>query len=97
MTRQAGPVARSLGDAASRELVFGDPDFERLAGLSNGHLHNLRRSPAYRAAHPVVEPTRASKVPIGQRRRPDPQGRPGFLRVDTVPARTASTLASSTG
>jgi transposase InsO family protein len=23
-------------------------------------------------------------VPIGERRRPDPQGRPGYLRVDTV-------------
>lgn len=24
------------------------------------------------------------KVTIGERRRPDPQGRPGYLRIDTV-------------
>jgi len=64
--------------------VFGDPDFERLAGLSNGHLYNLRRSRTYRAARTTVEPTRPVRVRIGERRRPDPQGRPGFLRVDTV-------------
>jgi hypothetical protein len=32
----------------------------------------------------VFEPTRSSPVSIGERRKPDPQGRPGFLRVDTV-------------
>jgi len=64
--------------------VFGDRDFERLAGLSNGHLYNLRRSRTYRAVRTTVEPTRAAKVAIGERRRPDPRGRPGFLRVDTV-------------
>jgi transposase InsO family protein len=32
----------------------------------------------------VFEPTRPSAVSIGERRKPDPQGRPGFLRVDTV-------------
>ena len=30
------------------------------------------------------EPTLPSAVAIGERRRPDPQNRPGFLRVDTV-------------
>jgi hypothetical protein len=32
----------------------------------------------------VFEPTRPSAIAIGERRRPDPHGRPGFLRVDTV-------------
>ena len=27
--------------------VFGDARYERLAGLSNGHLHNLRQTRAY--------------------------------------------------
>jgi hypothetical protein len=31
-----------------------------------------------------VEPTRATAVSIAERRRPDPRGRPGYLRVDTV-------------
>ena len=91
--RLLAEVDRDLGQAsgpATRKVlrrmfeVFGDPDFERLAGLSNGHLYNLRKSRTYRTVRTVVEPTRPSRVPIGQRRRPDPQGRPGFLRVDTV-------------
>jgi transposase InsO family protein len=32
----------------------------------------------------VYEPTRPSPVSIGERRRPDPQNRPAYLRVDTV-------------
>ena len=64
--------------------VFGDARFERLAGLSNGHLYNLRRSRTYRNVRRVWDRTRAVAVPIGVRRRPEPRGRPGFVRVDTV-------------
>jgi transposase InsO family protein len=32
----------------------------------------------------VFEPTRPVAIAIGERRRPDPRGRPGYLRVDTV-------------
>ena len=64
--------------------VFGDARFERLAELSNGHLYNLRRSRAYRNVRRTWERTRPTGVAIGERRRPDPRGRPGFLRVDTV-------------
>jgi len=64
--------------------VFGDARFERLAGLSNGHLYNLRRSRTYRNVRRVWDRTRPVAVAIGVRRRPEPRGRPGFLRVDTV-------------
>ena len=84
-----GILGQASGPATRKVLrrmlaVFGDRDFERLAELSNGHLHNLRKSRTYRAARATVEPTRPAKVRIGERRRPGPQGRPGFLRVDTV-------------
>lgn len=64
--------------------VFGDPRFERLAGLSNGHLYNLRKSRTYRNVRRIVERTRPASVGIGVRSRPDPGGEPGHLRVDTV-------------
>ncbi len=84
-----GLLGQASGPATRKVLrrmagVFGDGAFERLAGLSNGHLYNLRKSRTYQAARVAVEPTRPSPVAIGERRRPDPQGRPGFLRVDTV-------------
>ena len=64
--------------------VFGDTRFERLSRLSPSHLYNLRRSKTYRARRTTVEHTRPTTVRIGERRRPDPGGKPGYVRVDTV-------------
>ena len=64
--------------------VFGDKRFERLSEISNGHIYNLRRRRAYRTARTTFRTTRGAPSPIGQRRRPRPEGRPGFVRVDTV-------------
>ncbi len=38
----------------------------------------------YRRARTTLRTTRGAPSPIGQRRRPRPEGRPGFVRVDTV-------------
>ena len=64
--------------------VFGDRRFERLAQLSASHLYNLRRSRTYRTHRTVFKGTKAATVAVGERRAPQPAGRPGFLRVDTV-------------
>jgi transposase InsO family protein len=63
---------------------YGDERYRRLAGISAPHIYNLRKSRAYRERKVSFQKTRPVKVTIGERRRPDPQGRPGFLRVDTV-------------
>jgi hypothetical protein len=47
-------------------------------------LYRLRKSRAYRQRRVAYQPTRPTQVAIGERRKPDPQGRPGFIRVDTV-------------
>lgn len=78
----SGPAVRRI---LQREFtVFGKPEFERLANLSVSHLYNLRHSVAYRRRRIRVQGTRSSPVSIAERRKPDPQGRPGYLRVDTV-------------
>ena len=64
--------------------VFGDVRFERLAGISASHIHDLRGSRTYRARRTTVEGTKATTVSVGERRAPQPDGLPGFLRVDTV-------------
>ena len=64
--------------------VFGDERFERLARISNGHIYNLRGRRAYRRARTTFRQTRGAPSSIGKRRRPRPEGRPGFVRVDTV-------------
>jgi transposase InsO family protein len=78
----SGPATRRILEREFRE--YGKPEFQRLAAISNGHLYNLRRHPRYRQRRTNYQKTRPNMVPIGERRRPDPQGRPGFLRVDTV-------------
>ena len=48
------------------------------------HIYNLRKSGTYRKRRIVYQSTRPVSVSIGERRKPDPQGRPGYLRIDTV-------------
>ena len=63
---------------------FGKAEFARLAEISVAHLYHLRRGAGYRKRAARWEPTRPSAIAIGERRKPDPQGRPGFLRIDSV-------------
>jgi len=80
--RLSGPATRHI---LEREYeYFGKKEFRRLATISVSHLYNLRRSVTYRKHAAVFEPTRPSPVSLGERRKPNPQGRPGFVRVDTV-------------
>ncbi len=63
---------------------FGEKQCERLSKISVAHLYNLRASARYRNQAAVFEPTQSTAAAIGQRRKPDPEGRPGYVRVDTV-------------
>jgi transposase InsO family protein len=78
----SGPATKRI---LEREFqIFHHRQFERLAGISVSHLYNLRGSAAYRRRAAHYEPTRPTQVSIGERRRPEPNGQPGYLRVDTV-------------
>ena len=80
--RLSGPATRHI---LKREFeVYGKVEFERLAALSNGHLYNLRQSQGYRQRLWQLEKTRPTAVHIGERKKPVPNGQPGFLRIDTV-------------
>ena len=79
----SGPATRKLCARAYHR--FGDRRFERLAGISNGHLYNLRHSTTYQRRRGTTSTrTRPVQVAIGERRRPTPFGRPGYVRVDSV-------------
>jgi transposase InsO family protein len=78
----SGPATRKLLGRAFHD--FGDQRFRRLAQLSVAHLYRLRRSRTYRRRRVDYQPTRPTAVAIGERRPPQPEGRPGYLRVDTV-------------
>jgi len=80
--RLSGPATRKI--LQRQYAVFGDKRFERLSGISSAHIYNLRSSRAYRQRAQTVAKTHSVCVSIGIRRKPEPQGRPGYIRVDTV-------------
>ena len=78
----SGPATRKI---LEREFQrYGHPEYQRLASISVAHIYNLRQRRRYRECRMNYTKTRPVQVAIGERRRPQPGGRPGYLRVDTV-------------
>ena len=77
-----GPAIAHLLQRAYR--TYGDPRYERLATLSVSHLYNLRKSTGYQAQRKSFTSTRPVCNAIGVRKAPGPEGRAGFVRIDTV-------------
>jgi transposase InsO family protein len=63
---------------------YGDPRYARLATLVPSHLYNLRKSAGYLAQRVSLTKTHPVCNPIGVRRAPRPNGRAGYVRIDTV-------------
>jgi hypothetical protein len=78
----SGPATRRILEREYSE--YGQAAYQRLAGISVAHLYRLRSTGAYRKRNTSYQPTRPTPIPIGERRKPRPQGSPGYLRVDTV-------------
>ncbi len=78
----SGPATQKLLQRAYHD--FGEIEYERLARISVAQLYRVRGSMQYRQRRIVYQRTRPTAVSIGERRRPEPDNRPGYLRVDTV-------------
>ena len=87
---QMDEVHETLSGPATKKILerefqqYGHPEYERLASISAAHIYNLRKRRRYRECRMNYTQTRPVQVAIGERRRPQPDGRPGYLRVDTV-------------
>ena len=64
--------------------VSGELEYERLKDISVGHLYRLRSAPRYRENAKAFSKTKPTSVNIGERRKPEPNGKLGYLCVDTV-------------
>lgn len=66
------------------EYLRGDLRFERLFHISVAGIYRLRGKKYYieKALH--VSHTHATNIPIWVRKKPRPNGKPGYIRVDTV-------------
>ena len=78
----SGPATQRILQREYR--VYGKGQYQRLASISVSHLYNLRQQTHYRQRRLHYVRTRPTAVSIGERRPPDPQGQPGYLRLDTV-------------
>jgi transposase InsO family protein len=78
----SGPATRRILEREFSE--YDQAAYQRLSGISVAHLYRLRNSTAYRKRNTSYQPTRPTPIPIGERRKPQPQGSPGYLRIDTV-------------
>jgi transposase InsO family protein len=78
----SGPATKKICERAL--ILYGQAEYARLASISVSHLYNLRRSRAYQRCRRRFEKTRPKPSVIGERRQPAPDGRPGYIRVDTV-------------
>ena len=78
----SGPATRRILER--EHLLYKRPEYARLAAISVAHLYNLRKHARYRERLLNYTKTRPTAVSIGERRKPQPQGQPGFLRLDTV-------------
>lgn len=65
--------------------TFDDVAYVRLANISVSHIYNLRCSAGYQKIRRCFEKTKSPKgVHIGERRKPRANGKPGYIRIDTV-------------
>ena len=81
--QRCGPATRAV--LRRQYEVFADERFARLAGLSNGHLYNLRASRTYRSRRSVFTKTRARVVAIAERRKPRPMDRYVLAKLGAMP------------
>lgn len=77
-----GPAITDLLKRAFHD--YEDVRDERLAKLSSSHLYNLRKSAGYQRLRVSFTKTHPVCNSIGVRKAPCPNGRAGFVRIDSV-------------
>jgi transposase InsO family protein len=77
-----GPAVKKLCERACG--LFEQMEYTALAAISVSHLYNLRKSLSYTRQRRHFEKTRPRPSKIGERRKPQPNGQPGYIRIDSV-------------
>lgn len=81
---------QTLSGSATKKLferayhVHQQKEYERLSEISVAHIYNLRKSNSYIRQRRHFTKTEPTPVAIGERRKPNPNGKPGYIRIDTV-------------
>ena len=79
----SGPATRKILHRAYHD--FADLSYERLRlNFGGAYIYNLRKDRVYRERRIHTDKKRPPEVSIGERRRPQPNGKPGYIWIDTV-------------
>jgi hypothetical protein len=78
----SGPATRKTMERECE--VYGHIEFKSISQISIAHLYNLRQSYIYRSINKRYTKTKPVVIRIGERVRPDPGGKPGYIRIDTI-------------
>jgi hypothetical protein len=79
-----------LSGKATKEILvrefekFKKKEYERLSRISIAHIYNLRGKKQYVSASLTYKKTKSVQTAIGERRKPENEGKPGYVRVDSV-------------
>lgn len=77
-----GQAIKKLCERAHK--IFEEDEYSNLSTISVSHLYNLRRSTSYSRQRRHFEKTKSKPSSIGERRKPQPNKQPGYIRIDTV-------------
>lgn len=81
------PNGHSVREILKREYItFGHEEYATIAHISVSHIYNLRNhSEQYKSSDAIrYTKTNPTTVAIGERKKPQPCGKPGSIRVDSV-------------
>jgi hypothetical protein len=62
--------------------VFKNSKYKNISKVSASHIDNLRKTNSYHAFW--INGTKSREISIGKTKEPEPNGRPGSMRIDTV-------------
>lgn len=80
--RMSGDAMRKIFEDEYK--IYGKSKYIRLSNISHGQFYRLRSSDAYKEKSLTVGRTIAVCRSIGIRKKPEPNGKPGYIRADTV-------------
>lgn len=80
--RMSGPAIKEIMEREYK--IFGKQEYRNISEISSPHIYNLRETRQYVSHSLTVKKTNPVKILIGKRTKPQNNGQPGFLRVDTV-------------
>jgi len=65
--------------------IYGEEEYRNISNVSVSHIYNLKKTVLYKRSVTFYQETKKAKGrTIGERCKPEPEGKPGYLRVDTV-------------